>query len=163
MTLPLSHTCIKDTDPNRSVIYLDLKVSWLSHRLFIVLSRFRWPSVGLESNVSRSLTLWGMIAYGLSMNFWNLWAAKKGLAQGTEKSLNCRKNVLVSTSYSYCIRVHQANSGRFETGLRDEALRIDSDLWNASVGNGEADLQIMKGIHVISYRDRILRSYIIPK
>ncbi len=26
-TLPLSHTCIKDTDPNRSVIYLDQKDS----------------------------------------------------------------------------------------------------------------------------------------
>ncbi|MDQ6866155.1 MAG: hypothetical protein M3044_20305 [Thermoproteota archaeon] len=28
---------------------------------------------------------------------------------------------------------------------------------------GEAGLQIMKGIDVISYRDRILRSYIIPR
>src|SRR5438067_7140163 len=46
---------------------------------------------------------------------------------------------------------------------RAEALRINSDFWNASVGNGEANLQIMKGIHVISYRDRILMSYIIPK
>jgi len=27
MTLPQSHTCIEDTDPNRSVIYLDQKDS----------------------------------------------------------------------------------------------------------------------------------------